>query len=62
MQPIGAEAPECEKCGAGMVKRPTRPAIIVMRDGMTPLRSKGYKEGYAKEYRKSLPYETGGRS
>ena len=53
IQGMDGESPVCE-CGAGMVKKPTRPAMVTIRDGVTPRRSKGYIEGYSKEYLNSL--------
>ena len=43
--------PDCDKCGGRTVKKITSPAVIkVMGPGHIPVRSKGYKEGYSKEY------------
>ena len=58
IQEMGASAPICLKCGGSMVRKPSAPAIIQMtkRGGRT-LRSKGYKEGYKKEYLKSKGQE-----
>lgn len=59
VQSIEAGAPKCETCGVGMTKKPTHPAIIkVVGQGGYPTRSKGYKEGYSKEYLKSLTPRT----
>ena len=56
IQGIDYASPKCKKCGAGMARKPTRPASIrVLSKGGHPARSKGYKEGYSKEYLKSLP-------
>jgi len=54
IQRVGTSAPQCPKCG-GVMKRISSPIarIQIKWDGV-PIRSKGYKEGYAKEYRKSI--------
>jgi len=53
IQGIAEGTPFC--CGKLMVKLPTSPAMIKMK-GMDNvlMRSEGYKEGYSKEYLKSL--------
>lgn len=57
IQGIDGESPVCE-CGAGMVKKPTRPAIIrVLGQGGYPVRSKRYKEGYSAEYLQDIGVE-----
>lgn len=44
----------CPDCGTEMKRLPTFPSIIVVKGtGDVPTRSKGYKEGYSKEYLKS---------
>jgi len=46
----------CDKCGVGMIKKPTCPAIIKISGiGGYPIRSKGYKESYSQEYLKDVP-------
>jgi len=56
VQMIGEESPKCEKCGGDMIKKVSSPAIIRFKgDGGYPVRSKGYKEGYSKEYLKDNP-------
>ncbi len=51
--------PDCEVCGGKMVKLPSRPMMIrVLHKGGAPVRSKGYKKDYAKDYRKRLHPET----
>ncbi len=56
IQKIGEEAPDCPKCGGGMIKKPSSPAIVrIFGEGGYPIRSKGYKEGYSKEYLKDVP-------
>ena len=56
-QRYGAEAPGC--CDSPMVKVFQPPALIkVKSDTGTPVLSKGYKEGYTKEYQRSLGIET----
>lgn len=53
IQGIVGEIPLC--CGKTMTKLPTLPAIIkIIGESGVPARSKGYKEGYSKEYLKSL--------
>ena len=55
VQGIDKDTPECPQCGAEMKKLPTSPAIITMRGaGGTRTYSKGYKEGYSKEYLKDV--------
>jgi len=57
LQAIGDKPPTCEKCGGVMRKRCGSIAIFKMPvAGITP-RSKGYKEGYKKEYLKSKNQE-----
>ena len=47
--------PICHYCGAKMKKTPSSPAIITIRgEGRAPTHSKGYKEDYAKEYKRRL--------
>ncbi len=52
IQGLTGAVPLC--CGKVMRKLPTSPAFFTVKDGMTPLRSKGYKEGYSQEYLKSI--------
>jgi len=55
IQGIDKDTPLCPKCRAYMQRLPTSPAVITMVDkGNIPLRSKGYKEDYAKDYRRRL--------
>ena len=54
-QMMGDKPPVCGKCGGDMIKKPTSPAIIRTISGHIPVRSKGYKEGYSKEYLKDNP-------
>ena len=53
VQGIDKDTPSCPDCGAKMEKLPTSPALIRV-EGKTVL-SKGYKEGYTKEYAKDVP-------
>lgn len=46
--------PCCDKCGGGTSKKLTSPAIITIKNGAIPTRSKGYKDGYSKDYLKSI--------
>lgn len=51
---VGSEPPLC--CDGSMTRVPTFPAMIRVRDERGSfLRSKGYKEGYAKDYGKDVP-------
>ena len=53
IQSYDAEAPLC--CGLPMSRLPTLPAKIdVKTKSGIKVRSKGYKEGYAKDYRRRL--------
>lgn len=55
LQGINEDSPLCPDCGTKMEKLPTSPAIIRIEDkGGVPLRSEGYKEDYAKDYRRRL--------
>ena len=55
IQGIDKDTPLCPDCGAKMRKLPTYPAIIrINMDGGVRVHSKGYKEGYAKEYQRRL--------
>jgi len=57
IQAIGAEAPACLSCGGAMRKKFSPIALFRIKwDGLTA-RSKGYKEGYKKEYLKSKNQE-----
>ena len=59
IQGMDAGNPSCEVCGRTMVKMPTSPSLIrILKTGGTPVRGKGYKEDYAKQYRKRLHPET----
>jgi putative FmdB family regulatory protein len=59
IQGIDMESPKCDKCGAGMVKKPTCPAIIrIIGKGKYPVRSQAYKEGYSKEYLRDVSPKT----
>ena len=54
IQGIDKDTLKCPKCGAKMKKLPTFPAVIKMKaDGIRDY-PQGYKEGYAKEYRRRL--------
>ena len=56
VQEINKKAPCCPNCGAEMHKKPTLPAMVKIKGtGGYPIRSKGYKEGYSKEYLKDNP-------
>ncbi len=56
IQTIGSDAPKCPTCGGGMTKRFAPPAIIRLLDEYGhPIRSKGYEEGYSREYLKDVP-------
>jgi len=48
LQSLSGKAPLC--CGKPMNKLPTYPALISMKG----THSEGYKEGYAKDYRRRL--------
>ena len=55
IQGIDKDTPLCPNCGSKMKKLPTLPAIVrITGMGGSPIRSKGYKEGYSKEYLKSI--------
>ena len=55
VQGINGEAPHCPNCGAEMHKKPTFPVMVKTKGmGGYPIRSKGYKEGYSKEYLKDV--------
>ena len=57
IQAMDAEAPDCQ-CGGVMLKKLSLPAIIKIKwEGSYLKRSKGYKEGYKKEYLKSKGQE-----
>ena len=59
LQMIGAESPKCPTCGVSMNRKPTRPAIVrVLEKGGYPVRSKGYKKDYSKEYLKDVSPQT----
>ena len=49
--------PRCS-CGGEMYKAITSPATITVKNGRYPVRSKGYKEGYSKEYLRDVSPET----
>ena len=55
IQGIDKENPLCSECGIPMQKLLTSPAIITIR-GKDGIRSypRGYKEDYAKDYRRRL--------
>jgi len=56
-QEMGGEAPVCPECGGAMRRGCGSIAILnVKTAGITP-HSKGYKEGYKKEYLKSTNRE-----
>lgn len=58
IQEIGSDAPACPKCGGIMNKKFSPPAIIVIKnEGGYLIKSKGYKDGYKKEYLKSKNQE-----
>ncbi len=58
VQSMDAASPKCEKCGRATVRRISPPALIRIEwNGVLP-RSKGYKEGYSKEYLKDVPPST----
>ena len=58
IQSYDAEAPLC--CGLPMSRMPTLSAKIdVKTKGGIKVRSKGYKEGYAKDYRRRLQERKG---
>lgn len=53
LQQVVEAIPIC--CGKAMTKLPSSPAILrIMGKGGTRTYSRGYKEGYSKEYLKSL--------
>ncbi len=52
MHSIDGESPLC--CAKPMLKLPTLPAIIKVEHQGNRVLSKGYKEGYVREYQKSL--------
>ena len=58
IQPIGFESPKCEKCGGKMVKQLTAPAVITIKNGCYPIRSRGYNNGYSKKFLKDIHPET----
>ena len=60
IQGIDKDSPECPDCGAKMKRLPTSPAIITIewQKGVRS-RSKGYKEDYAKDYRRRLAEKRG---
>jgi len=58
IQAIGDKAPACPKCGGAMLKACGSIAILRMfTDSGYNIHSKGYKEGYKKEYLKSKGQE-----
>jgi len=60
IQGIDKETPECPDCGAKMKRLPTRPSIITIKDGGgIRTHSRGYKEDYAKDYRRRLAERRG---
>lgn len=57
IQKIGADAPVCPRCGGAMRKKFSPIAMFKIKwDGITK-HSKGYKDGYKKEYLKSKNQE-----
>lgn len=61
LQKIGEETPQCPKCGVGLIKKLTYPALVKVKGtGGYLVRSKGYKEGYSREYLKDNPPEAQG--
>lgn len=58
IQGIEEATPKCGVCGGNMVKAITSPAIVRVPWGKVIPRSKGYKEGYAREYLKDNPPST----
>jgi len=55
IQGIDKDTPLCPDCGAEMKKLPSAPAIIkIVNEGGIRTHSKGYKEDYAKDYRRRL--------
>lgn len=58
VQAIGIEPPTCSQCDGAMCKKPSPIAVLQMKDDSGyRKRSKGYKEGYKKEYLKSKGQE-----
>ena len=60
IQGIDEDTPDCPDCGAKMKRLPTSPAIITIewQKGICS-RSEGYKEDYAKDYRRRLAEKRG---
>ena len=55
IQGIDKNTPICPDCGARMERLPTSPALIAMKgNGGTRSYPRGYKEDYAKDYRRRL--------
>jgi predicted nucleic acid-binding Zn ribbon protein len=57
VQLMGEDSPTCLKCGGVMAKKPSLIAPIQVTNEGRRVRSKGYKEGYKKEYLKSKGQE-----
>jgi len=58
VQEIGADAPTCSECGGVMRRKFSPIAMFKMKDDSGyRIHSKGYKEGYKKEYLKSKGQE-----
>ncbi|KKN11726.1 hypothetical protein LCGC14_1023540 [marine sediment metagenome] len=56
IQEIGSQPPV--HCGVGMIMRRSRPAMVKMKnESGYSIHSKGYKDGYKKEYLKSKGQE-----
>jgi putative FmdB family regulatory protein len=58
IQGINEAIPKCDICGGDMTKIISSPAIIRVPRGKVIPRSKGYKEGYSREYLKDNPPST----
>jgi len=54
IQGMNQKPPECPTCGKAMKMVFTTPAIITVVENCIPQRSKGYKDAYAKDYRRRL--------
>ncbi len=59
LKKMGDNVLACSKCGAGMIRKISCPASLETSkdDSGYIIRSKGYKEGYKKEYLKSKGQE-----
>ena len=57
---IDEDTPNCPDCGAKMQKLPTSPAMIIIEwQKGVKTHSKGYKDDYAKDYRRRLAEKRG---